>query len=265
MRKIMMGWIVLLAASAGGYAQPRPPAHPHTFEFVSWGTPFDRAVVKGAPYSAEAVTETVQTLPDGNRIVRKSSATLYRDSEGRTRRDQALNNIGPWAASGSAPVTSQIYDPVAGVHYVLNKRDKKALKALVSAASPAHPHPPKGQESARPGRRGGASAEKTEQLGSQTIEGVQADGTRTTLSIPAGEVGNERPIEVISERWYSRDLQTVVMTRRIDPRVGETTYKLTHVNRSEPAKSVFEIPADYTVKDDHVRGRSRKPGDNRSN
>jgi len=90
---------------------------------------------------------------------------------------------------------------------------------------------------------------KEEQLGKQNIEGVEAEGTRTTVTIPAGEIGNERAIEIVSERWFSPELQLVVMTRNSDPRTGETTYKLTNINRAEPAKSLFEVPSDYTIKE----------------
>ena len=89
---------------------------------------------------------------------------------------------------------------------------------------------------------------KEGRLGKQIIEGVEATGTRTTITIPVGEIGNERPIEIVSERWYSPELQLVVMTRHSDPRMGETTYKLTNINRAEPAKTLFEVPADYTIK-----------------
>ena len=90
--------------------------------------------------------------------------------------------------------------------------------------------------------------EVKQDLGKQIIEGVEAEGTRTTITIPAGEIGNERPIEIVSERWYSPELQLVVMTRNSDPRSGETTYKLTNINRTEPAKTLFEVPSDYTIK-----------------
>jgi hypothetical protein len=91
--------------------------------------------------------------------------------------------------------------------------------------------------------------EVTEKLGTQMIEGVSAEGTRTTITIPAGEIGNERAIEIVSERWYSTELQVVVMTRHNDPRFGETTYKLTNINRAEQPKSLFEVPPGYTVKE----------------
>jgi hypothetical protein len=91
--------------------------------------------------------------------------------------------------------------------------------------------------------------ETQESLGRQTIEGVQAEGSRTTVTIPAGAIGNERPIQVVSERWYSPELQTLVMTRHSDPRFGETTYRLTNVSRSEPDHSLFEVPAGYKITD----------------
>ena len=94
---------------------------------------------------------------------------------------------------------------------------------------------------------------KEENLGMQVIEGVSAEGTRTTVTIPAGQIGNEQPIVTVSERWFSPDLQTVVMTKRSDPRMGTTTYRLTNINRSEPAASLFQIPADYKVVEPETR------------
>src|SRR5207249_9818645 len=84
---------------------------------------------------------------------------------------------------------------------------------------------------------------KTESLGTQTINSVTAQGTRYTRTIPAGQIGNEQPIIIVSERWYSPDLQIVVMSKRSDPRFGETTYQLTNLQRSEPAASLFQVPA----------------------
>jgi hypothetical protein len=88
-----------------------------------------------------------------------------------------------------------------------------------------------------------------ESLGTQTIEGVAAEGTRITFTIAAGKIGNERPIVTVNERWYSQELQTLVMSKNSDPRTGETTYRLTNIDRSEPDPSLFQVPADYTVKE----------------
>ncbi len=289
--------------------QEPPPALPDAdFMFIATES-FGGKVVKGAPYSAEAVTESVQVLGDGNRIVNKFSSTVYRDSEGRTRRDQTLKGLGVLGVGNEPLQTIFIQDPVAGVTYSLDSRSKIARKSAPFTFEFLHktpgapgtddnfefriapngenkgamivtsplPGPPQG-----PGTRitmaqteqqlsigGGAGAstyvfrtsggpnanEKKEDLGKQMIEGVEAEGTRTTVTIPAGEVGNERAIEIVSERWYSPELQLVVMTRHSDPRTGETTYKLTNINRTEPAKSLFEVPSDYTIKE----GPSRAP------
>jgi TonB family protein len=356
-----------------------------SFSFMSSDMHFDSKVVKGAPYSAEAITESVQMLADGNRITRTSKASLYRDGEGRTRRDQTLNHIGPWATSDEPAQSIFINDPVAGANYVLNPRTRTAQKmsnvltfrrtpgegekvlvdtprtevfvrsgngALVVSSQeaaksinaganglsgkaikkvpPTYPpiakaagaegpvsvqivvnesgavesakatsgHPLLQQAAVDAARQwqfsptklsgnavkvsgaisfvfslpkedeasaGGVTFMRTpapghapegervkpvrESLGKQMIEGVEAEGTRTTLTFPAGMMGNERPINVVSERWYSPELQTVVMTKHSDPRFGETTYRLTNINRGEPARTLFEVPSDYTVKE----------------
>jgi hypothetical protein len=265
---------------------PEGPPPDHNFMFVSSEMNFNGKLVKGAPYSAQAVTETTQTLPDGNRIVNKSTAAVYRDSEGRTRREQTLRAIGPFATAGEAPQTIFISDPVAGVNYALDPRTHVARKMApmkfefkfgphsagekAFAGPPQAPPPPPPAErpemqsqvffhtAAPSGGEGGRVMEwhsgrektsKTESLGKQTIEGVEAEGTRTTTTIAAGEIGNERPIEIVFERWYSPELQVAVMTRHADPRFGETSYRLTNIDRGEPVHSLFEVPADYTVKE----------------
>jgi hypothetical protein len=257
-----------------------------TFVFVSSEMSLDGKLVKGAPYSAQAVTETIQTFGDGNRIVRRNTASVYRDGEGRTRRDQTLGSIGPFAAQGDPPQTFFINDPVSGVNFILDPRSKTARKlprfdlrhkvegkeAAAAAArqdktlqrmkseerhefvftAPAPPPPPHGA----PGgpnvqfyRHSSKNETKTEKLEARLVEGVQAEGVRTVTTIPAGEIGNEQPIEIVHERWYSPELQTVVMTRHSDPRTGETTYRLTNIVRAEPAATLFQVPSDYTVKE----------------
>lgn len=268
---------------------PPPPAG--DFVFVSSDMSYDGKRVTGAPYSAQAVTESLQTLGDGNRIVRKSTATLYRDSEGRTRREQTFKAIGPLAADGEPGQTIFISDPVAGVDYSLDVRNQTARKmapmrfnftmrtpapdgekqAMVFERSPADRiHIERSAVSSKIATGGPMIMEwhgaregkaKKESLGKQVIEGVEAEGTRSTVTIAAGEIGNERAIEIVSERWYSHELQTVVMTRHSDPRFGETTYKLTNISRAEPDHSLFELPAGYTLKEDTLQQkmRMRKP------
>ncbi len=89
----------------------------------------------------------------------------------------------------------------------------------------------------------------TESLGKQMIEGIEAEGKRTVTTIPVGAIGNERSIEIVSESWYSPELQTTVMSKRTDPTSGETTFRLTNIRRGEPDASLFQVPSDYTVKE----------------
>src|SRR5215831_15865714 len=98
------------------------------FQFVGGETSLSTQVVKGAPYSLEATIETAQTLADGNRIVHRQTVHLYRDSKGRTRREETLAAIGPWAASGTPPTTITIQDPASGVGYFLDTQLKVANK-----------------------------------------------------------------------------------------------------------------------------------------
>lgn len=227
--------------------------------------------VTGAPYKATATTETTQVLADGNRIVNKTESQLARDSQGRTRRQELTSNIGP--LSTNAPKMAFINDPVEKVSYVLDLNDKTAhvmkgpavTRSFVGPGAVAKAVPP-GAGPATFEKRiivaGGNSGmeqrvwvsspddpsqTKTESLGTQTIEGISATGTRTTRTIPAGEIGNERPLEITSEVWTSPDLQMVIMSKRNDPRVGDTVYKLTNIQRADPDPSLFQVPSGFSV------------------
>lgn len=270
--------------------------------------------VRNSPFSADAVSESVQTLADGNRIVRNSTSKLYRNSEGRFRREMT---------SGSGGVLSSLYtyghgvtllDPVGGFRYtidsnlktarqvvmkphngirivngvgavtadgtVLSDQIKSEVKAALDAANTASSSVIVADKLKEEIRAAAAAApaiaaravtgqvfsgamdsltmvysngsnskweKRTEELGTQNIEGVEAEGTRTITTIPAGAIGNERPIEITYEKWYSKDLQLVVMSKHNDPRFGEQTYRLTNIVRNEPDPSLFSLPSGYRL------------------
>jgi hypothetical protein len=244
---------------------------------------FEMKAVPNAPYQGEAVTESVMTLADGNRIVKKTATRVYRDSLGRTRKE---------TVGADGQVTSVfISDPVGKASYTLDPASQTASRLAVyfiahasgepavAGGTVAHANVPPGggtvtvtassagvategheiQKSVivTTGQGGvfkveGFNSTKgdvvKEDLGEQTIDGVLAKGTRTTMTIPAGASDNEQPIRIVSEEWFSPDLQVLVMTKHSDPRVGDTTYRLLHVTRTEPDKSLFELPAGYTIK-----------------
>jgi hypothetical protein len=211
-------------------------------------------IVKGAPFSATANSDTTQTLQDGTTIHRTTSSTLYRDSQGRFRRDVTLSGFGALQASGKPRTVIAIGDPVAGVHYMLNPDKKVAHKVTPHGGKGGASSDGKSQDFEQKMQQHMAKEEasgeiKKESLGTQAVNGVNAEGTRITHTIPVGQIGNDKPIQIVSERWYSPDLQIVVKSTRVDPRFGTTTYALTNLQRAEPAATLFTVPSDYTVKE----------------
>src|SRR5262245_30812361 len=271
--------------SAGSYAQnpepdsappPPPGGHrrgpggpgfggPFGMELLGFSGPHGGKTVTGAPFTASAVSESNRTLADGTKISQKVQSTLYRDAQGRVRKETTLPAIGPLAASGAPKSLVFIRDPVAGTSYILDASKKIAHKLpqrpekAAGTSSAESDTPGKGRES----HPGSANVTK-ESLGSQTINGIVAEGTRYARTIPAGHVGNDKPVTIVSEEWYSPDLQIIVQSKRSDPFVGDTTYNVTSIQRSAPASTLFTVPSDYTVKDApaHMgkRGHRRQGG-----
>jgi hypothetical protein len=208
-------------------------------------------VVKGAPFSADITTETTMVLQDGNHVHQVAKLRYYRDGEGRTRREQSLNSLGALASNTNLPPVVFVSDPVAAANYALSPASKTATRSLTGG------HGPLGRGERLRGGPPPADRQqniKTESLGSKTVEGVTAEGTRTTLTIPAGQEGNEQPMQTVTESWYSPDLQMVVLFKRSDPRTGETVTRYTNIVRTEPAHMLFEVPADYMIE-----GRGSRP------
>jgi hypothetical protein len=227
------------------------------------------APVQGAPYSATMTNESVQILSDGTRITQTSTGNVARDSEGRTRQDASLPAIGNLSAA-DAPHLVFIQDPVSQTAYTLNLTDKTAQKmpALPPNISTSGPvsgggkfvmHvggsvpdvglPPPGMMMQKTLIGGDQGKANTEDLGSQTMNGIQVTGVRATRTIPAGEIGNDRAISIVTEIWTSPELKTIVYSKRSDPRMGEQTFQLTNIERAEPDASLFTVPPDFKIVD----------------
>jgi hypothetical protein len=216
--------------------------------------------VTGAPYSAVEVRTSQQALAAGNTIQRQEQSTVSRDSQGRVRRE--TTRTGP---DGQTATRVTISDPVAGVVYELDAKNKTAFSRparFPSQPSTARANRPRPQGAGN--RMGQSQANvKRETLAAQSIHGMTASGTRVTRTIPAGTIGNSQAIETVRETWMSDDLKVPVTTKVADPRMGTVVTELTNINRGQPDPSLFQVPADYTVKQGPGSGRGpggRGPG-----
>jgi len=247
-----------LACSPAVFGQEPPPG-PHAGFRHGGGMEFSRfemclsgKTVPGVPYSGQIVSQRSQTLSDGTHVTQQSSGAVYRDSAGRVRQEMNMSALAPITDSAQSPRGVFITDPVAGYHYVVDAESKVVVRMPLPATGSEKGRKSYADEAAgEPGpwqSRNGVQVTK-ESLGTQTIEGVVAEGTRITKTFAVGAIGNDRVIQAVIERWYSQDLQTVVLLKRSDPWMGDSTVRLTNISRAEPASSLFAVPSDYAVKD----------------
>ncbi len=215
--------------------------------------------VTGSPMSAKEVNKTVQTLSDGTEIQNVNTTVFYRDSQGRTRTEPEKGQI-------------LIMDPVAGVRITLNASTKTAMRMRARAAGASRSPTVWATQLKLQAAAMREDAEKmmaearassktknqanTEDLGFQMQNGVMAQGTRSTITIPQGQIGNSRDIHVVNERWYSKDLQMIVKSINSDPRFGVTTFELTNISQNAPDPTLFQVPTGYTLNEGGTRPRS---------
>jgi len=255
-----------------------------TFEFFTSNLKVG-PVVRNAPYSGEGVTIVSQTLGDGTRIERTTTAKVYRDGAGRERREQTVSGLAALNLLGSSENVTTIFDPVGGANYTLDPTTHTARRmplgfTLTSLANggvsgtvtlrrgggDAAPIgalravAPTGQLDVRRVVTPDAVPAPMQDLGKRQIESVTAIGTLSKATIPMGQIGNDRPIEVTDERWTSPDLGgVVVLSKHHDPRTGDVEYRLTNIIRAEPSADLFTVPPDYQVTGPEVLRRSPEP------
>lgn len=214
--------------------------------------PFTVVAGPTAPYSGVRESSAVQTLSDGTHISHERVIEkVYRDSQGRTRTERPL-----CARIGDDPeaLWVQIHDPVSGLGYILDSQNRIAYKYALRVRPPFQPPPAKSDRATQlsgvkvvPPSDSKRPTETEESLGTQTMEGISVDGTKRTEVIPTGAEGNDRPITIVEEVWSSADLKATILSKRSDPRMGEQTVRLTHIDTSEPSPLLFQVPPDYKV------------------
>jgi hypothetical protein len=259
-RTLMSAGLALLALAPAAYAQQggQPVVPPNEamevmlLRISASSRCTNGCVVRGVPYSAERVTESVRVLADGNRIVQRNKEKLYRDSDGRTRVESE------W--QGKSLV--QIQDPVAGMSYRLYPETKTGYRMAVAVPAPAARTPDavtgstaavadaaRVAEQLAPALAVAGAATQSRSLGTKQIDGVTAEGALATVTVPAGAAGNVRPMVTTNETWYARDLRLELLARTNNPFLGDTVTRVQNVSRLEPPTALFAVPADYTVRE----------------
>jgi hypothetical protein len=244
---------LFLSASAMAQNEPAPPPPPGPGMMLGMHGPGGGAffhedsvgegpkVVTGAPMTSVVEVTHDSTLQDGNTIHTQQQSTVYRDSQGRVRREVPFEFMTPTTGKTSGTMII-IMDPVAGTRYILNPQNKTAHQM------PLHPpKPPAASAEGEPPAKPVDPNVATVDLGSKTILGLASTGTRVTRTIPAGQIGNAKAIEVVTERWMSTDLQIPMSVTHNDPMMGTMTSQVTSVTRGEPAATLFQVPSDYKV------------------
>lgn len=275
MKSMKLGYFatsfLLLAVAlltTGPVVAQAPPPPPHDMMITGpmgghMGGEFGEGkTVTGAPLSGTLIVTRDTTLADGNKIHNESQTKVYRDAVGRVRREMGVDLATPATGRVKRNIVI-IIDPVLGKRYVLNPDNRIAHE--MPAHGPGHNKDggvhvsnmegPDGTGAVSiatggpdgPGGPGGPGSVSKEQLGTKAVNGVQAEGVRVTRTIPAETMGNEKPMVVVTERWYSPELQMVVMTVHTDPMMGTVTSKLVNVTQAAPDASLFQVPSDYTV------------------
>lgn len=324
--------LLVSAIAAGASAQVAKP--------VVEDVKSSERMTRNAPFSAEALTESVQILWDGTKIVRKTGSKFYRDNDGRFRREDSKTLLGVPGDRVEIAESIKITDPVLGLKYILDvknrtfkqsttkklfeskkdtmftKQSEWSIKKEISSEKNSEGSETRSEDQAMKGEKQAENSEKqaenrekqaenrekqaenrkkqahpkdkvpearpedprtrakqspdgqtigndgiktkTESLGVQTVHGVVAEGTRTTTTIEVGTIGNDREINVVYEKWYSKELQLTVLSKHSDPRFGEQTYQLSNISRENPPTSLFQPPPDYK-NDDDKDGRTKLP------
>lgn len=222
------------------------PLNSPTAQFIAAELRFGDKLTPNAPFSAEIVIENTRRLFDGSTVTKSSRGAVYRDAQGRTRREQPLENIGGFNVVGENNQPQMlvfINDFPGRTHYFLDLNRKLARRRPLPENRPFLP-----ETESKNG--------KTESLGTKTIEGVAVEGSRTIVVIPAGQIGNDKPLQVVTEKWFSPELQVVVYSRHVDPIAGEHIFRLVNIKKSEPSADLFAVPGNFRIENQPRPGRN---------
>ena len=230
---LTVGCMPLQAQDAGS---DQPPLYHGTYTHVDGVTV---TPVDGAPFSAIVVIKNERPMPDGSVDTKRTINLIGRDSRGRIHNER--RRLMPELFRGDPQLIEvHIFDPQTRLNTFYDPASHIARQRLlpepIKTASQFVPYQSNPQV-------------KVEELGTTTLNGLYAKGTRRTFTVPAKFSGTGAPVEVVDEYWYSEDLHINLLVRRTDPRTGVQTVGISSIKREEPAPAFFEVPEGYKTVD----------------
>ena len=190
--------------------------------------------VAGAPFSATVLVKTEQTMPDGTVVAKRTVNLIGRDSLGRIHNER--RSLVPESFQGMPHLIEvHIFDLQTRLNTFYDPMTRIARQRVLPAPL---------RDAIL--RNDGVTVED---LGSTSLDGIEAKGIRRTFTVPAQISGTGAAVTVVDEYWYSEDLHLNLLVRHTDPRTGTQTVAITGIKREEPAQAFFEVPQGYKVVD----------------
>ncbi len=202
--------------------------------------------IPNAPFSATVVTEWTRILPDGSKQTMWNHRLVARDSSGRIFQERRY--FSPTGQKDPTLLSQQQFDdPNRHERILCVPRNPTPLChtfAYTPSLATDAPNPTLPALTTLPNK----VTIQRQDLGRQTIDGVDALGSREITTIPAGLIGNEKQQPIIKEFWFSPRLGINLITKRFDPRVSSIqNFTITQINLSEPDPKLFSPPADARI------------------
>lgn len=202
--------------------------------------------VQHAPFSSVVTAEWTKTLEDGSTVTRQNHRVVVRDGAGRIYQER--RTLVPKDGEAEPQLMRiEISDPEKHIKYFC-RPDSHVCMLRDYAGPPADVTEPVGSTGE------GKMVLTREQLGRSDVGGVEVTGTRETRFIAAGVLGNDRPISITKEFWYSPHLGLNMQVKRSDPRLGIQTFAVTEVSLAEPDPKYFQVPTGFKVVDMRATG-----------
>jgi hypothetical protein len=231
-----------LLCSTISFSQVVAPQQGPTVSTLSGG--INLRSIPNAPFSADVVKQSTQTLPDGAQALVETNGKMFRDAAGRTRTETELKST---IGSAQSLHYITIFDPVARLNVRLDPQTKTAtlfpFPAGPTRAAQARLKNALAARSAMASSRPAPVAAKD--LGVSTLQGFAVTGTRRTVPAAANLPGSARARNVVVESWFSPELQIELQSKTEDPTLGVSTTKLVNIGNADPFAAMFQIPSGY--------------------